>query len=89
MTKSESGFADVNVLKMYYEVYGEGKPVVLLHGSYMTIPLNWSHIIPLLAKDRKVIAAEMQGHGRTKYISREFSTKIWRTTSPVSSITSK
>lgn len=69
----ESGYADVNGLKMYYEVYGKGKPIVLLHGSYMTIPLNWSHIIPLLAKDRKVIAMEMQGHGRTRDIPREFS----------------
>ncbi|HMK05307.1 MAG TPA: alpha/beta hydrolase [Ferruginibacter sp.] len=70
---AESGYADVNGLKMYYEVYGTGKPIVLLHGSFMTIPLNWSHIIPLLAKDRKVIVAEMQGHGRTRDISREFS----------------
>ena len=70
---AESGYANVNGLKMYYEVYGKGKPIVLLHGSYMNIPLNWSHIIPLFAKDRKVIVAEMQGHGRTKDISREFS----------------
>ena len=70
---AESGYADVNGLKMYYEVYGEGKPIVLLHGSYMNIPLNWSHIIPLLAKDRKVIVTEMQGHGRTRDISRELS----------------
>ena len=72
---TESGYADVNGLKLYYEVYGEGKPLVLLHGSYMTIPLNWSHFIPRLAKDRKVIATEMQGHGRTKDIAREFSYK--------------
>lgn len=70
---TDSGYADVNGLKMYYEVYGEGKPIVLLHGSYMNIPLNWSDIIPLLAKDRKVIVAEMQAHGRTKDIPREFS----------------
>lgn len=70
---AESGYADVNGLKMYYEVYGTGKPIVLLHGSFMNIPLNWSDIIPLFAKDRKVIVAEMQGHGRTKDISREFS----------------
>jgi pimeloyl-ACP methyl ester carboxylesterase len=70
---TESTYADVNGLKMYYEVYGEGKPLVLLHGSFMSIPLNWSHIIPRLAKDRKVIVAEMQGHGRTKDIAREFS----------------
>ncbi|MVM33298.1 alpha/beta fold hydrolase [Spirosoma sp. HMF4905] len=67
----ESGYAAVNGLNMYYEVYGKGKPIVLLHGSFMTIPLNWSHIIPLLMKDRKVIVAEMQGHGRTRDISRE------------------
>jgi pimeloyl-ACP methyl ester carboxylesterase len=70
---AESGYADVNGLKLYYEVYGSGKPLVLLHGSYMSIPLNWSHIIPLLAKDRKVIVTEMQGHGRTRDIPREIS----------------
>ncbi|WP_460912292.1 alpha/beta fold hydrolase [Spirosoma areae] len=58
---------------MYYEVYGRGKPIVLLHGSFMNIPLNWSHIIPLLIQDRKVIVAEMQGHGRTRDIDREIS----------------
>lgn len=75
---NETGYAEVNGLKMYYEVYlpggqavGQGKPIVLLHGAFMSIPLNWSHIIPLLAKDRKVIVAEMQGHGRTRDISRE------------------
>ena len=70
---TESGYADISELKMYYEVYGEGKPIVLIHGSFMSIPLNWSHIIPLLSKDRKVIVAEMQGHGRTRDISREIS----------------
>ena len=69
----ESGHADLNGLKMYYEVYGEGDPLVLLHGSFMNIPLNWSHIIPRLSKGRKVIVAEMQGHGRTKDIPRELS----------------
>ncbi|NML40566.1 alpha/beta hydrolase [Chitinophaga sp. G-6-1-13] len=70
---AESGYADVNGLKMYYEVYGSGKPLVLLHGSFMNIPMNWAHIIPVLAKDRKIIVAEMQGHGRTKDIPRKFS----------------
>ncbi|HMI05667.1 MAG TPA: alpha/beta hydrolase, partial [Pedobacter sp.] len=70
---AEKGYADVNGLKMYYEVHGKGKPLVLIHGSFMTIPLNWAHIIPLLDKDRKVIVAEMQGHGRTRDISREIS----------------
>lgn len=70
---TDTGYADVNGLTMYYEVYGQGQPLVLLHGSYMSIPLNWSHIIPLLAKDRRVIATEMQGHGRTRDTAREFS----------------
>jgi pimeloyl-ACP methyl ester carboxylesterase len=70
---AESGYANVNGLKLYYEVYGKGKPIVLLHGSFMTIPLNWSGIIPQFAKDRKVIVAEMQGHGRTRDIARELS----------------
>jgi pimeloyl-ACP methyl ester carboxylesterase len=70
---ADTGYAEVNGLKMYYEVYGSGKPIVLLHGSFMTIPLNWSEIIPLLAKDRKVIVAEMQGHGRTRDIARPLS----------------
>lgn len=69
----ESSYAEVNGLKMYYEVFGTGKPIVLIHGSFMSIPLNWSPIIPLLAKDRKVIVMEMQGHGRTRDIPREFS----------------
>lgn len=70
---AESGYADINGLRMYYEIYGKGKPVVLLHGSFMTIPLNWSNTIPWLAKDRKVIVPEMQGHGRTRDVPREIS----------------
>jgi pimeloyl-ACP methyl ester carboxylesterase len=58
---------------MYYEVYGEGKPIILVHGAFMNIPMNWSRVIPLLAKDRKVVVAEMQGHGRTRDTSRELS----------------
>ena len=68
----ESGYADVNGLKMYYEVYGEGKPLIMVHGSFMNIPMNWAEIIPILAKDRQVIVAEMQAHGRTKDIPRDF-----------------
>ncbi len=70
---TDTGYASVNGLKMYYEVYGSGKPLVLIHGSFMNIILNWSHIIPMLAKDRQVIVAEMQGHGRTRDIPREIS----------------
>jgi len=66
-----SGYAPVNGIKVYYEVYGEGKPIVLLHGAFMTIEGNWSQLIPELSKTRKVIAIEMQGHGHTPYSDRK------------------
>jgi pimeloyl-ACP methyl ester carboxylesterase len=74
------GYAPVNGLKMYYEIHGSGDPVVLLHGSFMTIINNWTLAgggagdwIGELSKTRKVIAIEMQGHGRTADIQRDFS----------------
>src|SRR5215510_10137405 len=69
--KPTTGYAPVNGLKMYYEVHGSGDPVVLLHGAFMTITNNWNGWIGELAKTRKVIAVEMQGHGRTADIDRD------------------
>ncbi len=69
--KPTTGYAPVNGLKMYYEVHGNGEPVVLLHGAFMTITNNWTGWIGELAKTRKVIAVEMQGHGRTADIERD------------------
>jgi pimeloyl-ACP methyl ester carboxylesterase len=66
-----SGYAPVNGIKVYYEVYGEGKPLVLLHGAFMTIDGNWGQLIPELSKTRKVIAIEMQGHGHTPFSDRK------------------
>jgi len=66
-----SGYAPVNGIKVYYEVYGEGKPLVLLHGAFMSIESNWGQLIPELSKTRKVIAIEMQGHGHTPYFDRK------------------
>lgn len=66
-----TGYAPVNGLKMYYEIHGSGEPVVLLHGAFMTITTNWAGWIGELSKTRKVIAVEMQGHGRTADIPRE------------------
>lgn len=70
---SESGYAPVNGIKVYYEVYGKGKPVVLLHGAFMTIDMNWGELIPELSKNRKVIALELQGHGHTPFSERKLS----------------
>ena len=66
-----TGYAPINGLNMYYEVHGSGEPVVLLHGGFMTITNNWEGWIRELSRTRKVIAVEMQGHGRTADIPRE------------------
>ncbi|MET3978281.1 pimeloyl-ACP methyl ester carboxylesterase [Mucilaginibacter sp. UYP25] len=68
-----SGYAPVNGIKVYYEIYGEGRPIVLLHGAFMTIEGNWGQLIPELSKTRKVIAIELQGHGHTPYSDRKLS----------------
>jgi pimeloyl-ACP methyl ester carboxylesterase len=54
---------------MYYEVHGTGRPLILLHGAYMTVDAMGS-ILPGLAESRRVIVPEMQGHGRTADIDR-------------------
>lgn len=69
--KPTTGYAPVNGPNMYYEIHGEGEPVVLLHGAFMTITNNWDGWISELAKTRKVIAVEMQGHGRTADAARD------------------
>jgi pimeloyl-ACP methyl ester carboxylesterase len=70
---SNSGYAPANGIKVYYEVYGEGRPVILLHGAFMTIDMNWGQLIPELSKNRKVIAIELQGHGHTQFSDRKLS----------------
>ena len=70
---SASGLVPVNGVKIYYEVYGEGRPLVLLHGAFYNISMNWGQMIPELSKTRKVIAIEMQGHGHSPYSERELS----------------
>lgn len=59
-----TGLLDVNGIKLWHEIYGDGEPLVLLHGGLMTIPEMMTIAAPL-AKHRKVIALELQGHGRS------------------------
>jgi pimeloyl-ACP methyl ester carboxylesterase len=60
-----NGYAEINGIKMYYEVYGEGKPLVLIHGGGSTIQSSFGRVIPLFVKHRKIVAVELQAHGRT------------------------
>jgi pimeloyl-ACP methyl ester carboxylesterase len=68
---ADSGYVPVNGIKVYYEVYGEGRPIVLLHGAFWNIEMNWGQLIPELSKTRKVIAIEFQGHGHTPFSDRK------------------
>lgn len=73
---SSSGYADVNGLHLYFEEHDEsggGSPLVLLHGGMLTIDLDFGALIPALAQRHRVIAPELQGHGRTADIDREIS----------------
>ena len=74
-TAPETGYADVNGLRMYYEIHGAGDvPLALLHGGISTIGIDFSTILPGLAATRQVIAIEQQGHGHTEDIDRPLST---------------
>lgn len=65
-TEFKSGYSDVNGIKMYYEIHGtKGEYLVLIHGGGSTINTSFGKIVPLLADHYKVIAAELQAHGRT------------------------
>ncbi len=61
----KSGYATVNNLHMYYEIYGAGKPLVLLHGGGSTIQTTFGRIIPMLAHKHQIIGVELQAHGRS------------------------
>jgi pimeloyl-ACP methyl ester carboxylesterase len=63
-------YAEVNGLQLYYERYGEGPPLVLLHGGLLTLDLSFGVTIPFLAERHLVIAVELQGHGGTADIDR-------------------
>jgi len=62
-------YADVNGIWMYYEEHGSGQPLVLLHGGYGTGQM-FAAILPSLARGRRVITVDLQGHGHTADVGR-------------------
>jgi pimeloyl-ACP methyl ester carboxylesterase len=66
------GHADVNGIKLYYEIHGSGQPLVLLHGGFGMIEMFGANLTELASKHR-VIAVDLQGHGRTADINRPIS----------------
>lgn len=57
-------FAEVNGVRLYYEIYGEGQPVLLIHGGGGSI-VAMTPQIEALSGDYRVIAADSRGHGKS------------------------
>ena len=71
----QTGYADVNCLRMYYEIHGSGgTPLLLLHGGLFTIDLQFGALLPGLSEKRQVIATDFQAHGHTNDIDRPLGT---------------
>ena len=71
----KTGYAPVNGLKLYYEIYGAGEPLILLHGGVGAIEM-FADMLPALSKARQVIGVDLQGHGRTADIERPLSLEV-------------
>jgi pimeloyl-ACP methyl ester carboxylesterase len=71
-TALKTGYAPVNGLNLYYEIHGTGEPLILLHGGLAATEM-FGEIMPLLSNTRRVIAVDLQAHGRTADIDRPLS----------------
>lgn len=70
-------YIQANGARLYYEVYGEGPPVLLLHGSVFGYISEFESYIPLLAKQYKVVVPALRGHGKSEIGSQPFSYKLF------------
>ena len=70
----KGSYADVNGVKIYYEIHGEGEPLVLLHGFTMSHDM-WEGWIEDLSKDYRLILPDLRGHGNSTNPSNEFTHK--------------
>ena len=70
--QARGDYAEVNGLELYYEVHGDGEPLILLHGGVGAIEM-FGEVLPMLAEGRKVIGVDLQAHGRTADIDRPLS----------------
>ena len=68
-------YANVNGIKLYYEIYGTGRPLILLHGGLGAIE-TFGPNLAALAKGRRVIGVDLQAHGRTADIDRPLRTDL-------------
>ena len=78
-TRPKSGYAPVNGIELYYEIHGEGKPLVLLHGGFMSL-VGFGPVLTALAAGRQVSGVDLQSNGRKQtQENRTPSYKAWAT----------
>jgi pimeloyl-ACP methyl ester carboxylesterase len=69
MPAKTSDVARVNGIEIAYQVFGEGRPLVLLHGGFGSVEMFGPNVA-LLAAGRRVIAVDLQSHGRSPAVDR-------------------
>jgi pimeloyl-ACP methyl ester carboxylesterase len=69
---ARTGYVQANGVRYYYEVHGQGEPLLLLHGGLGSIQM-FGPVLPQLAQGRQVIAVDLHGHGRTELGDRPIS----------------
>ncbi len=74
-TKGAGTYAEVNGIKLYYETYGTGRPLILLHGGLGSGEM-FGPILPMLAERHQVVTVDLQGHGRTADIDRPIDVRL-------------
>jgi pimeloyl-ACP methyl ester carboxylesterase len=74
-THGTGQYAEINGLNLYYETYGAGRPLILLHGGLGSGEM-FGPVLPALAEGRQVIAPDLQGHGRTADIDRPIDVRL-------------
>jgi pimeloyl-ACP methyl ester carboxylesterase len=71
----EIGYVENREASIYYEVSGTGEPLVLLHGGLASLDVFYAQI-PELSRERKVIAIDLRGQGRSSIGNSEFSYRL-------------
>src|SRR5437588_10562346 len=74
-TKGTGQYAEVNGINLYYEFHGAGRPLILLHGGLGSGEM-FGPIFPLLAESHRLVAVDLQGHGRTADIDRPIDVRL-------------
>jgi pimeloyl-ACP methyl ester carboxylesterase len=66
-TVAPSGFFDSDGVRIHYETFGQGKPIVLVHGFPISMDLNWvgTNWVETLQPVRRVVGLDCRGHGES------------------------